>query len=1164
MRTNSKENVKCLLCNEEIQIPHETATTNNIIAANVTIAPQDATTATLQAECETIKPDLYPNSNMDAHQKLIARTLSNVAAVHQEQGQAQLIKHILAAYANGGGNSTLRDDFFLTLFNHTNQNHTPVASQSANNAGVQNPAAQTKIPVVGTAVQGLPYDHAEKKIIITYCGNFLHYNCALNATNHAPTTQPATYGLVARNRVHPNTTSESNYGDLDKAVDNLVYTNNPSGHIKRFIHCRCAKCQILDNVPFALILTPLHNFDETNEVDYHDGKPRIDALRYRKPSTQDIQDAHRSNALGAASNQKTSQIYAPTGIGAAAQDAVEPLYATTSVQYNHVPRVDSTNSTYSHLHGQGEQGQRLEAELKNKIKAHWKNQVTPLSITNNADRKLLPPAIFASCIGKATEGGLPLSDAIEKLDTFHSTAWQKATAKPYGCKIATPNPQHFVSGRGEVNRQASLSYADFIFMIDKCFLFGDLTGAMVVHSECGCCIGLTQYLDTHRNHRHISKASNTKKDSWNVSFCCPTHSRKVTDATVEAPDSVVIFRKELLMAEDNQRNVGQIPTEANAETFYKPLTPYIAQEHEEILAAMRNADILIVGGGRTAIANTTYNAMSQAHQYDSAAPDPARNNTRSRYDKPEKAALYLDVVPKANATTQNTADMYPLHTPAGQNTELYLDVNPPTTHTPAGNNAQSLYDLEEVVGLNPDDEMKGYIYTSGANDTITAATTINPAYNSTQSTTDDDEQYAVVGPADTSHQNSRFSVHKNESIENGANVARAHIYLTANKIVRARAVPAGGVNVIQQEPSLNWLQRNRKPVGATAVGLVVLGIILATTLAGSDDDSPTNTIPPEGGDPVNNNCFNYNASLGYIYDAISAQMPSFSSKNCRTVAEVLTPIIERVNATFSSSCRADFITATNGLVRSNNITLPIAQDIVLAFDNMIGHCPAPCVSELAPLVTNFTRVASSVGLSAIYSLSQVNGTLFINLPGGGRTPVDESTPYLDAIPPRLVSYAQSQGFDGVTDETSLIGLDNITENIIGTNLRLIDGLGAFNMCTPQLDLLESYINNIKDYIYNLALTEHLISSSTGSTFTSTEPSSTSTSSSSSTTRPSLTTVSHVTGITTGTSMTPSVTTGTGITPSVTATTTTNIINSTISTLTTENSAITNPSEDDDA
>ena len=1042
MKTNSKENVKCLLCNEEIEIPHETTKTSNIIANAVTIAAQDAT---LQEESNSIRNRLYPDSNMDAHQKLIARTLSNVAAVHNEQGQAQLIKHILAAYANGGGNSTLRDDFFLTLFNHTNQNHTPVASQNANNAGVQNPAAQTKIPVVSTAVPGLPYDHAEKKIIITYCGNFLHYNCALNATNHAPTTEPATYSLVARNRVHPNTTSESNYGDLDEAdeyvaVDNLVYTNNPSGRIKRFIHCRCAKCQILNNVPFALILTPLHNFDETTELDYHDGKPRIDALRYRKPSpsTQGIQDPHKRNALGAGNNQQTPKIYAPTGIEAAASDVVaEPLYAVNSVPHNPVSLVDPSNSTYAHLHGQGKQGQRLEAELKNKIKVHWKNQVTPLSITNNADRKLLPPAIFASCIGQATEGGLPLSDAIEKLDTLNSTARQKATAKPYGCKIATPNPQHVVSGRGVVNRQASLSYADFIVMIDKCFLSGDLTGAMVVHSECGCCIGLTQYLDTHRKHRHISRASNTQKNSWNVSFCCPTHSREVTDATVEAPDSVVIFRKELLK---------QIQTEADIETLKDHLTTtYIVQEHEKILAAMRSVEILVVGGERTAITNTTYNAMSQAHQYDSADPSPTQNNTRTKYDEPERAASYLDVA--SNATTQNTADMYPLHTPTGQNIPSYLDVNPPATNTRAGNNAESLYDLEappRIDNMNP--QGGGYLDVEPA-DERQPRQHPNPHDRNAmvfENRAFDDSIYAHI------QEKNVFLVHKKETTENHVRIERAHIYLNPRQVMAAPAgaVPAGGVNVIQQAPSLNWLQRNRKPAGATAVGLVVLGIILAATLAGSDEDSPTNTIPPDGGDPVNNNCFNYNESLGYIYDAISAQMPSFSSKNCRTVAEVLTPIIERVNATFSSSCRADFITATNSLVHSNNITLPIAQDIVLAFDNMIGHCPAPCVSELAPLVTSFTNVASSVGLSAAYTLSQANGTLFINLPGGDRTPVDESTPYLDAIPPRLVSYAQSQGFDNVTDEASLIGLDNITENIIGTNLRLIDGLGAFNMCTP--------------------------------------------------------------------------------------------------------------------
>lgn len=1103
MTTPKNTNVACAICNQHIylEIPDNSLAINKLINTDLPQLPECAAH-------NLPNKDSYQTKNLYDLRKMVGKTLTNLNAKFTNKGDAPLVKHLLRShtYRSNITKQTsyleLENVFQLTLFNHRSQ----------------------------TQQQKLDADRLDqnnKQIVITVCGKMMHYNCLIKSTEIYSRTAGAQARVIIDNQ--PYSPSSDNYATvganalLAADAEEMVYLNTNDSQVAHY-YCTCPTCcsdtKLTDGTtfPFALLLTPHYNPTKTFV---------IDPLTHEHP---------RRTSTGGESDEIYSTVFQdPNGQAELFSNSVSSSYGSVNQNTN-----QTQEDTHIYDHRNNDTG--FETTLVTKLKEA--NILGP-------NLQLQKPSIL--CYSRIAHLQIP-----QLLHNLHNLRNKELPLHPdqnFTAKIATTSPNElpmkaFLPRRERIDFNASLSYADFVTIVDNMIEKKQEHDGIVVHL-CGCTTGLSTYFKHNRPFRYIFKQD--KSPIPQVSFLCPAHNRTspINENTTACNNSVVIFAKNLLTCE--------LLTPGNTTEFANTLkNSAVQREHKEICKSLFVTRV---------ITNTTYVTSGNA---------PAEHI----YDLPYTTDDELKHVHFAQAQSDYT-DVSPIPLPDSQPIQRTnsVDSNSSSGYIDVAAGGQSIQ-RSNSVGSNASAR---YMQVSGAPDGHPQQLTIPAQGESSTDTPPRPPQSIRNGGGSATEHNPMYdnSDYQQQAIETLAAAMFtsdepqfltkytqvAHfIYLNP----RYSTSQTNTVSSIRPHKRLTWLQRNKRPVAiGTIIGMAVLGGILATTLAGSDDDSPTNTIPPDGGDPVNNNCFNYNASLGYIYDAISAQMPSFSSKNCRTVAEVLTPIIERVNATFSSSCRADFITATNGLVRSNNITLPIAQDIVLAFDNMIGHCPAPCVSELAPLVTSFTRVASSVGLSAIYSLSQVNGTLFINLPGGGKTPVDESTPYLDAIPPRLVSYAQSQGFDGVTDEASLIGLDNITENIIGTNLRLIDGLGAFNMCTPQLDLLESYINNIKDYIYNLALTEHLISStltssSTGSTFTSTEPSSTSTSSSSSTTRPSLTTVSHVTGITTGTSMTPSVTTGTGITPSVTATTTTNIINSTISTLTTENSAITNPSEDDDA
>lgn len=1071
--------VKCTLCEQKIELSVAenrafiNAVQQNSVEPNAEQHPVDITVNNYHQKALNEIPYMISKIYRNFYNG-VGANIPNVA-----NGRNDLIGHILCAFSTPSEQraTPIAEHFNMQLFNHPNQ-----VVLSANTLPAEPIPASKRI-------NGVDYDHTGEQLIITYCGKIIHKNCLLLSTFEGDTQS-----LLEQTVIPPIPQAQAGtYASPNSALAHeLRFKNIQQSNIGRHYYCQCATCQELTPnapqatptpTPFALILTPVAR---SNKILIHD----VLNYKYRPAMERAPNEALRADGLYEAiygsvvrGQLKTTPPPMRRTRTAGAANPANPAVPQGQLVYASLAQVQEAGRVQGAAPEQDAPQEvvydvlaSIPTQMKQTLVQKWANFTTTQPT----------PRFYANSVH------FSFSNFLNNLQYCcnNPNHLMMATGN-YALKIATHRPERLqTTVPRQHNPHAPLSYADFITLVDKP---DAINKAIVIHPECGCTTGLALYANAYRAHRYII----IQPENYNayVAFCCPTHNGgAITETTAGVPESIVIYHQGLLRpGVDSAQPITHLTHPYDLVVN----TPQVKEEHLHILTALRQyiygvKDNRSLQQDRRTVQNQTYAAVRGGGRRGVAV----FNND-----------AYVGVAPPPRGLPLDEQGLYGYPAAA-----VNAGAAPPANDNP---NFQA--PAEQGIGE--------------------AALEVER------------QEYAVVGAAEPLTPEQTLRAARRDII----NARRPEPTVLANgEIGRFIAVPQPGTGDNDPRPYFlilntkniptfksTWWDKHGKQAkraGAIVGVVTALGAIVALSMGGSDDGSPTVPDP----DPTLG-CYNYTGLMQNLYTSLNASMPEFTPENCRTVDETLTPIITRVNTTFSANCAADFYAATRNLTRSGNITQVIAEQINSAYDVLIAACPAPCFSEIAAMTTQLTNITSLVGLVG-FNLTSVGGIINLNYPGGSTTAADP-TPLLDAIPPRLVAFAQDNGFPGVTNTSQLIDLDPTTDNIIGTNLELIANLSTFNMCLAQYTLLNSYIDAIHDYVRNLALANGLITTTSTATTPSVVTSTAITPSvtTGTATTPSLVTTATTTGVANGTNSTPAATT------TASSTTTAQVINSTIST-----------------
>ena len=973
-------NISCLLCKKIIELPYE-----DLGTIRQTLATKDPfkRLKTEDGIANTGIQDTtqyHAKKNVNDCRNLVGRTLQNlIDNTKQDAGKGLLIKHVLAAYCEARhekpSDQALKTMFSLQLLNHPDQNRIPRPASPTSHTGrtydVENPPLATASidhPPISVPQQGINYDNLEKKIVITYCGRLIHWNCLCSSAASIEAIPPGTFSCLSKEPVEPSTPVQNIYGDGEgsapfDAVENLVFTNTHNDSIiQRYYHCTCAKCQVLNNVPFALLLTPNNNAAQ--------GNPRLDPLEYIKGG-QTVVTPESLNALY--DDRISMPIYT-----AAADKAV---YGVLTAPGQSSKKTNPAESIYDLRDGGTTDPLRT---IQNKLRLKWPD------LRPSAPK---PSPLF---VASSTHLNIPAwLNMLHALNDPGALLPQNSTVR-----IATPKPANFKTSEGQIDPNATFSYTDFIVTTDNCFQSRNLNSAIVVHPSCGCTTGLTMYLDAYREYRYISYSSRAGKPGLQISFCCPHHSNAIDSKTQGAPDSIVIFE------------TGLNPIYAVAQSFGQaiaPKTAFIKAEHEAILAAADLPVLHTPPARRYTLQNPVYAKVVPTLKHggladleDETTVDLAGYEMLDGQGRPlleNEDPPYLQVA--GHGPDREYDNALGAAAAAAPDQPMYAAAQVTSRPLEGAAQAHAKPNIVHHAEVGP-------LYSDAA-----LAMTMNPATR------------MYENPAyDQNAANARF-IKTPIASDRASDRAQAPVmfFIISNPDYN----PLRPTAMISATPEKSWFQLHKRRLGLTAlgVGVVATVIAVAASMGGQGGDSGSSVPAP---DPTSR-CDDYTTILSSLYNMLSLSMPQFSSNDCRQVFEVLTPIINRVNTTFASNCTADFYAATDSLNRNGTITTAIATQINNAFDAMIVNCPAPCFSEVAAMIPRFNTITSGLGLVG-YNLLQTAGLLAYSLPNGTRIPAENPQPFLDATTPALVSYANSNGFPSVTTAQQLANLDAvITTNL---------------------------------------------------------------------------------------------------------------------------------------